>query len=379
TVKPRDFCLDSNIGNNNLLDIPVNIAITGESGSGKSTLVNALRGIKNGTEGAAKTGAMETTMEPTEYIHPKNNNIRIWDLPGIGTVNVTADKYLEYVGFEKYDFFIIVSRDRFTENDAKLAKEIQKMKKKFYFVRSRIDESIQGEKEDNPNLNEENLLNQIRENCREGLKKVGLESPMVFLVSGKKLQLYDFNKLWETLNEDLPELQRDVLLLALPNISLDVIEQKEKALRSKLKWYALGSAAGAAVPVPALSETVDLGMIIKFAEQCQNSLGLNVESLKMLSDVSGVSLEDLKAELKSPLAAAEINRGLVVRVLINSAAYIIGIVIEEGARYVPFIGIPFAMTLSSITTYKALAYILNTLAEDAQRVFKKALRINTPV
>uniref|UniRef100_A0A8C6TZA4 IRG-type G domain-containing protein n=1 Tax=Neogobius melanostomus TaxID=47308 RepID=A0A8C6TZA4_9GOBI len=192
-------------------NVPLNIAITGESGSGKSTLVNALRGIRNKTEGAAPTGVMETTMEPTEYLHPEHPNIKIWDLPGIGTINFTADKYLEYVGFQKYDFFIIVSSDRFRENDAKLAKEIQKMKKKFCFVRSKIDHNIRDEKEEDPNTKEEDVLNIIRNNCTEELQKLGFESPKIFLVSGLSLHLYEFKDLWKTLEADLPKLQRDVL------------------------------------------------------------------------------------------------------------------------------------------------------------------------
>uniref|UniRef100_A0A8C6S7Z9 IRG-type G domain-containing protein n=1 Tax=Neogobius melanostomus TaxID=47308 RepID=A0A8C6S7Z9_9GOBI len=184
-----------------LKNVRLTVAITGESGSGKSTLVNALRGIKNKTEGAAPTGVVETTMEPTEYIHPQNKKIRIWDLPGIGTTNFTADKYLKHVGFEKYDFFIIVSCDRFRENDAKLAKEIQKMKKKFYFVRSKIDHNIRDEKEENPDFNEENLLKLIRYNCTEGIRGLFI---LIFSV------VFD---LWKTLQEELPKLQRDWLCI----------------------------------------------------------------------------------------------------------------------------------------------------------------------
>uniref|UniRef100_A0A3B4BHL1 IRG-type G domain-containing protein n=1 Tax=Periophthalmus magnuspinnatus TaxID=409849 RepID=A0A3B4BHL1_9GOBI len=307
-----------------LNNLPLTIAITGEAGSGKSSLVNALRGIKNKTKDAAPTGVKETTIEPKEYPHPQNQKIKIWDLPGIGTTRFTADKYLQHVGFEKYDFFIIVSNDRFRENDAKLAQEIQRMNKKFYFVRSKIDHNIQDEKDSDPDLNEEELLKTIRDDCTEGLQDLGIKSPKVFLVSSLRLHLYDFNLLWKTLERELPEHQRDVLLLALPNISQEVIEQKKKALGSRIKWLTLASAAGAAVPVPGFSEGLDLTMILAFTILCLRSLGLTRESLQKLSEVSGVSLENLKAELKSPLASAgEVTKELLLRVLSMSATHIV--------------------------------------------------------
>uniref|UniRef100_A0A3Q4M4L3 IRG-type G domain-containing protein n=1 Tax=Neolamprologus brichardi TaxID=32507 RepID=A0A3Q4M4L3_NEOBR len=145
-------------------NITLNIAITGESGAGKSTFVNALRGLSDDDEGAAPTGVTETTSEVTPYPHPNYPNVTLWDLPGIGTTKFPADEYLELVGFEKFDFFIVVSATRFTENDVKLAQEIQRMKKKFYFVRSKIDNNMraEGRKRD---FSEEGTLTKIRDNC----------------------------------------------------------------------------------------------------------------------------------------------------------------------------------------------------------------------
>ncbi|XP_023250532.1 T-cell-specific guanine nucleotide triphosphate-binding protein 1-like [Seriola lalandi dorsalis] len=157
-------------------NIPLNIGITGESGSGKSTFVNAFRGVDNRDGKAAPTSCVETTSDVTPYPHPNYPNVTLWDLPGIGTTRFPADKYLQHVGFEKFDFFFIISADRFRENDVKLALEIQRMKKKFYFVRSKIDHNLRNAERSQREFNTEITLTQIRENCIQGLQKQGLAS-----------------------------------------------------------------------------------------------------------------------------------------------------------------------------------------------------------
>ncbi|XP_039662046.1 T-cell-specific guanine nucleotide triphosphate-binding protein 2-like isoform X1 [Perca fluviatilis] len=190
-------------------NVQLNIAITGESGPGKSSFVNAFRGIPNSDkERAAPTGFTETTTDVTPYPHPNYPNVTLWDLPGIGTTKFPAEEYLKKVEFKRFDFFIIISADRFTENDVKLAEEIQKMGKKFYFVRSKIDHNIRDEKRDQGSeFNEEKTLKEMREECIKGLKG-RVESPQVFLVASRDLRLYDFHLLKKTLEEELPAHKR---------------------------------------------------------------------------------------------------------------------------------------------------------------------------
>ncbi|CAI5695306.1 unnamed protein product [Oreochromis niloticus] len=355
--------------------IPLNIAITGESGAGKSTFINAFRGIDHKDERAARTGAVETTMEVTKYPHPNYPNVLFWDLPGIGTTNFPADEYLKEMEFEKFDFFIIISDTRFRENDVKLALEIQKMEKKFYFVRSKIDNDVRAEERSQRDFSPEKSLKRIKENCIQGLEKQGITSPKVFLVSSFDLHLYDFPLLKNTLEKELPAHKRDVLLFAMPNINMEIINKKKDAFQAKIKYYAAGSAVAAGVLIPVFS--VDLTIMVKAVANYLTGFGLDGPSLERLSSTSGVSLDELHAVLKSPLAAKTITNDLVLKVLSHLTGTTALMAAEEGTRFIPLFGIPEAMSLSFVTTYRALSYFLDMFADDAQNVFKKALGLKT--
>ncbi|XP_042372976.1 interferon-inducible GTPase 5-like [Plectropomus leopardus] len=359
---------------------PLNIGITGESGSGKSSFVNAFRGINKQDEGAAPTGVTETTMEVTPYSHPNCPNVTLWDLPGIGTVSYPAKKYLKLVGFERFDFFIIISADRFRENDAKLAQEIKKMKKEFYFVRSKIDQNLRDEKESRSSeFNEQTTLSQIREYCIQSLKKQGVVSPQVFLVSNHHPHLYDFPLLLNTFERELPAHKRKALLMAMPNISLEVINKKKKAFDSKIKYLATLSAAVAAVPVPGLSAAVDISLLVGVVTRWVFGFGLDIPSLRRLAFYAHVPLDDLRDIIVSSLAAVDITPELVLRLLAEVGGAATLLAAEEVCRFIPILGIPASMALSFTFTYRALKTFLNMLAEDAQRVLERALGLNTSV
>ncbi|CAL8368520.1 unnamed protein product [Boreogadus saida] len=136
---------------------------------------------------------------------------------------------MKHVEFEKFDFFILVSADRFSENDAKLAKEIKKMGKKLFLVRSKIDHSLSNvQRRQQTEYDEEKTLQEIRKYCIRELEGQGVASPQVFLVSCKDLHLYEFPALQETMERELPSHKRGVLILALPNICKSTINKKKE-------------------------------------------------------------------------------------------------------------------------------------------------------
>ncbi|KAL8219527.1 UNVERIFIED_CONTAM: hypothetical protein K2H54_026397 [Gekko kuhli] len=348
----------------------LNIAVTGESGSGKSSFVNSIRGLGDEDDGAAATGVVETTVKPTCYLHPKYPNVAIWDLPGIGTPNFQSDTYLEQVEFSRYDFFILISSERFKTNHVRLAQEIQKQGKRFYFVRSKVDADLDATKKRRPRAyNEEDILRQIRENCQVCLEAENMKSPCIFLLSSWELSKYDFGLLEETLLQDLPRHKRHAFLLALPNISLEILRKKKKALQKQIWKLATVSCGVAAVPIPGLAVVCDMTILFKSLSEYRKNFGLDNDSLERLAEKVGKPVKEIKEVIKSPLAR-EISKDLVLKMLSKAGG---GALMVVGfASAVPIIGSLAAGSISFGTTYYMLWSSLNEIADDAQRVLIKA-------
>ncbi|CAF2209716.1 unnamed protein product [Rotaria magnacalcarata] len=140
-----------------------------------------MRDLKPTDVGAAKIGVTECIMTVHEYSDPKNPNFIYYDLPGVGTANFPRDRYFMEIKnrttgkieYNDFDFFFILSAGRFTEEDIWLVKRITSLNKKFYFIRTKIDQDPRNSKDDHPDTYKEDIiLQQIRENCEDELKKV---------------------------------------------------------------------------------------------------------------------------------------------------------------------------------------------------------------
>lgn len=116
--------------------------------------------------------------------------ITLYDLPGVGTPKYPKEMYLSLIDFSSYDFFVIMSESRFTSNDLWLAQEVSKRQKKCVFVRTKIDEDIQNDKDDFPSShNETILLQKMKTDIKENLHCLG-DVPPVFLISGHRSNMH---------------------------------------------------------------------------------------------------------------------------------------------------------------------------------------------
>ncbi|KAM4541304.1 interferon-inducible GTPase 5-like [Fundulus diaphanus] len=352
-------------------DIRLNIAIIGEPGTGKSTFVNAFRGINNNDEGAAPTGCGGTTTSPTSYLHPDYPHVILWDLPGIGSTMWPADEYVERVELKKFDFFIIISANRFRENDVKLAKEIQKMGKKVYFVRSKINHNLSDEERSHRDSTEERSLAAIIEDCFKGLQKVGTESPQVFLLSSPDLRQHGLQQLKSTFEGELPELKRKALCLSISDLYLHDLDDKKQRFQAEIKYYCIFSAA---VPIPLLSAFVDLWLIYLVFQKYVVGFRLNTPSLEEMAAVTTVPCEDVRITrtLFKPLTTYVVLKSL-TQVANRSMA---SVALMKGYNFISLFRRPVVFALSFTTTYIALRLTISALAEKARR-FKRILGLNT--
>ncbi|XP_052405811.1 interferon-inducible GTPase 5-like [Carassius gibelio] len=347
------------------MNVSLNIAVTGKTGSGKSSFVNALRGLQDDDDGAAPTGTTETTKVPTMYEHPGMPNLKIWDLPGIGSPNFKAKKYLKDVNFNTYDFFIVLNSERFMENDIMLAKEIRKRKKSFYFVRSKIDNDMSSEKK-KKGFDEQKILSKIREDCQKNLKELG--DPKVFLIASHDLVKYDFESLQNTLEDELPGYKKYALLQAWPVCSAASLEKKINMFKGMIWAASFASAAVAVVPLPGLSAACDTGMVVLFITRCYYAFGLDDSSLIWLSEK--VNKPHLKDLAKSKLVTA-IREKALIRLQASAALATISTV-EYLLSLLPGVGSAAAAGISFATTQYLLREGVNDLANTARVIRKEA-------
>ncbi|KAH9832849.1 interferon-inducible GTPase-domain-containing protein [Rhodofomes roseus] len=120
------------------------LAVAGVAGSGKSSFVNAIRGLEDNVDGAAPTGVIETTYKIDRYPDPNDNLPFIWyDVPGAGTLSISAAQYFTDQGLYVFDAIIVLFDARFTATDIAILRQCAHWKIPAYIVRSKSQTHIE--------------------------------------------------------------------------------------------------------------------------------------------------------------------------------------------------------------------------------------------
>ena len=223
-------------------------------------------------EMAAAVGVTETTKEPKAYDHPTNPKIKFWDLPGIGTPNYPdLETYCKEVELEKYHAFLIFTASRFTENDLNLAKKIRSIEKKFFLIRTKIDNDARSEMRKR-SFNERAMLEKIRRDCAENLSDLVSNEQDIFLITNHDPSKWDFNRLTQAILCVLQTLQRESLTLSLGvfrSLSTEMLKKKVEVLKGRM-WMV----AAASVVFPGLHPGLSASLAPSLF-----SLGFNLERI----------------------------------------------------------------------------------------------------
>ncbi|CAE7363482.1 GABA-TP3 [Symbiodinium natans] len=132
----------------------INIAVVGNSGVGKSLLINRLRKLRPQAEGWAAVGVNETTRD---------------------------------MGLRYFDEVVVVTAGRFTEMEVALRGELERHGVPFRMVRTKVDQDIANNKEDNFAEKHE-TLKQIRDDLEQTHK---VETTSLYLVSSRDPDDFD--------------------------------------------------------------------------------------------------------------------------------------------------------------------------------------------
>ncbi|XP_013381783.1 interferon-inducible GTPase 5-like [Lingula anatina] len=366
---------------NEIENVTVNIAVAGVAGSGKSTFINTIRGIKSRDKGGAVVGCKATTKEPTPYPFPTNANVTLWDIPGFGTEGFEREHYTEKVKLDRYDFFLIFTHKRFTENDAWLAGEVKRQNKELFLVRTHIDVDIETMKDELAETFEESkILDQIREDTNQKLKTgpiFGMGKPRkIYLISAllRDTKKWEFENLVDDMKKILNGTQRQVLSLALCNLSEKLIKEKCDALRARI-WLVAGVCGGAgAIPIPIADGVVCGGILQRTVNDYKTKLGLDAASLKRLSDQTGVSYEILvsTADQYLKISVSASTSAIVKHYAARAGKYALSV----GSRWIPVLGPVIGASLNFGTTYVLLQNILSDMEKAAIHVVKTVLKFH---
>ena len=307
-------------------------------------------------EGAAEVGEhKKTTTVPKSYHSPEYPNVKFCDLPGIGCLqHPDIDIYCNKMLLDQYDAFLILSSGRFTDNDLQLATKVRSMDKKFFFVRTKIDESVRNGKKRKKNFDQNTMFEEEEEG--ELLSK----EEDIFLISNHGTKDFDFQRLLTAIKDEMPQYKKESLILSL-SLKIGGMAGKVKVLEQRLWKAALLSGVVALLPIPGLSFGVDVWIIIKELHHYRKALGLPEIGTREYFSLSLTTREKI-GELCVTSAAQ------IVKLLASFGPFV---VVEEYTRFIPILGCGTAGAISFGSTYYALHQCLKKAKAAALLVLKE--------
>jgi predicted GTPase len=335
----------------------VKCGIVGPAGSGKSSLINAIFGEK-----VAATGVVETTSCEQEFTH-KSKGLILVDLPGCGTLNWPIELYIERLKLLTYDFFLLVTTGRFTQNDVFLFRELTSRGKPCFVLRNQFDSAVEAGRRDNDN-SEEEVRCQIEANIRESLQPSSPER--VYLTSAWHPTKYDLGRLLADISDALSGLKRERFIADMAAYSEDSLKKKRAVALELMPLYAGLAAANGLNPIPGLDIAADIALLVKMGGAIAEIFGLTSKQFEYLKRLLGPkAIPSLLAKI-AQFAAKYLAKEGVILLLRQIATRMAA---KEAAKWVPFVGPLIAAGIG----WKATFMLGEQMVDEAESLAREIL------
>lgn len=223
-------------------DQKVSFGLAGYTSTGKSSFINLLTGSTEGNEKRAGTSPYgNTTMSKTEYEYPRQRNVSFVDCPGFGTPKFDPESYFEDMAFGSFDY-IFIFFSVISIWDIRFAEKLANEKKKFCFVRSKLDLDIANAKHDNDkDSSPDSIASKLRETALESIEKEQLRKPSVFVISNRANKIGHFRDLLSHIEQVLQKTKYDAFIYEISAYTREVINKKYDFLKKRINQISIGA------------------------------------------------------------------------------------------------------------------------------------------
>jgi GTP-binding protein EngB required for normal cell division len=304
----------------------VKCGLIGPAGSGKSSLINAIFGEK-----VAAVGVVETTAAAQEFRHGGKGLILV-DLPGVGTANWPRESYIERLGLLSYDCFLVVTAERFTENDVHLYRELTSRGKPCFLLRNKFDRAVEDALHDS-GLDEEQVRGQIEHDIRAKLQPA--MPARIYLTSARHPARYDLGSLLDDVAAVLSGIKQARFIADMAAYSTEALKKKREVALELMPLYAGLAAANGLNPIPGFDIAADVALLVKMGNRIAEIYGLTSQHFEYVRRLVGPhALPGVMAKVTQFAAKYLVREGIIA--LLRSSAKKTGA--RKTSKWIPLVG-----------------------------------------